>query len=97
MSMQRTSRLSARSLVTAALLCGSFAAPALLLAQQPYKVIGQWKVGGDGGWDYLAVDSPAHRLYITRGARVDVFDTVTGKPAGSIAGLHGTHGVAFDK
>jgi len=96
MSMQRTSRLFAQSFATVLLLCGSIAAPALLAAQQPYKVIAQWKVGGDGGWDYLAVDSPAHRLYITRGAHVDVFDTVSGKPAGSIAGLHGTHGVAFD-
>ena len=89
-------RFFARSLGVTALLCGSLAAPSLLTAQQPYKVIDHWKVGGDGGWDYLAVDSPAHRLYITRGARVDVFDTVTGKPAGSIGGLHGTHGIAFD-
>ena len=55
-----------------------------------------WKLGGEGGWDYLIVDSPAHRLYLTRGAHVDVIDTQTGKLVGSIAGLHGTHGVAFD-
>ena len=41
---------------------------------------------------------PAHRLYLTRGARVDVLDTQTGKLQSrtSIAGLHGTHGVALD-
>ena len=27
---------------------------------------------------------------------MDVVDTVTGKLAGSIAGLHGTHGIALD-
>jgi YVTN family beta-propeller protein len=79
-----------------AILCAILAAPALLGAQQPYKVIDQWKIGGDGGWDYLQVDSPAHRLYITRGARVDVVDTQSGKLTGAINGLHGTHGVALD-
>jgi len=83
-------------LLSAVLLCGALALPALLDAQQPYKVIDQWKIGGDGGWDYLQIDSPIHRLYITRGSRVDVVDTLTGKLTGSIGGLHGTHGVALD-
>ena len=96
MSTQRCFRVLSRPSIAAALLCGFLAAPALLAGQQPYKVIDRWKIGGEGGWDYLAVDSPAHRLYLTRGARVDVVDTQTGKPAGTIAGLHGTHGVAFD-
>jgi YVTN family beta-propeller protein len=96
MSIESNSRLSARHLVAAALLCGLLAAPVLLAGQQPYKVLDRWKIGGEGGWDYLIVDSPAHRLYLTRGARVDVLDTRTGKPVGSIGGLQGTHGVAFD-
>ena len=96
MSIQRSIRILSRPSIAAALLCGFLAAPALLAGQQPYKVIDRWKIGGEGGWDYLAVDSTAHRLYLTRGARVDVVDTQTGKPAGTIAGLHGTHGVAFD-
>jgi len=86
----RSSKL-VRSATAAALLCGSLAASA-----QPYRVLDQWKVGGEGGWDYLTVDSAAHRLYITRGARVDVVDTQSGKLAGSITGLHGTHGVVLD-
>jgi YVTN family beta-propeller protein len=96
MPNQSSFRLFAQSFAAAALLAGVLAAPALLSAQQPYKILDRWKIGGDGGWDYLLVDSPAHRLYITRGARVDVLDTQTGKPVGSIAGLHGTHGIAFD-
>lgn len=66
------------------------------IAQQPYHIIDRWKVGGDGGWDYLLADPPAHKLYITRGARVDVVDTQSGKLLGSISGLHGTHGIALD-
>jgi YVTN family beta-propeller protein len=72
------------------------AAPVVLSAQQPYKIIDHWKLGGDGGWDYLLADSGAHRLYITHGARVEVLDSKTGKPVGAITGLHGTHGVALD-
>lgn len=80
----------------AALACAWALGPAPLAAQQPYHVIHQWKIGGEGGWDYLHDDSAAHRLYIAHGPRVDVIDTETGKPVGAITGLHGTHGIAFD-
>ena len=75
----------------------AFAAPlAAPLAAQPYKILDSWKIGGDGGWDYLLADPPAHRLYLTRGNHVDAVDTQSGKVVGSITGLHGTHGVALD-
>jgi YVTN family beta-propeller protein len=67
-----------------------------LSAQKPYHIVDRWKLGGEGGWDYLLADSAAHRLYLTRGARVDVVDTKTGKLVGNIANLHGTHGIALD-
>ena len=92
----RSIRILNSVVVAAALLCGLLAAPALLDAQKPYHVVDHWKVGGEGGWDYLLVDSPAHRLYLTHGTRVDVLDTQTGKVVGSISNLQGTHGVAFD-
>jgi YVTN family beta-propeller protein len=65
-------------------------------AQQPYRVLDRWTLPDAGGWDYLNVDSAAHRLYISRGDHVDVVDTTTGKLVGSIDGLGRTHGVAFD-
>jgi YVTN family beta-propeller protein len=71
-------------------------APAMIAAQQPYQVIDQWKIGGEGFWDYMTVDSAAHRLYITHGVKVDVVDTESGKVVGAISGLHGIHGVALD-
>jgi YVTN family beta-propeller protein len=82
--------------LAAILFSGLLAAPALLSAQQPYKILDRWKIGGDGGWDYLLADPAAHRLYLTRGARVDVLGIRTGKSVGSITGLHGTHGIALD-
>jgi YVTN family beta-propeller protein len=96
MSMQHTLRLVARSFAAAALLCGLVAAVGPVSAQQPYKVLDHWKIGGDGFWDDLTADGQAHRLYLTHGPRVDVVDTQTGKLIGSITGLHGTHGVALD-
>ena len=95
MSTQRSLRLLSSAFLSAALLCGLFAARPLA-AQHPYKVIDHWKIGGEGGWDYLLADPPAHRLYVTHGPRVEVLDTATGKPIGAITGLHGTHGIALD-
>jgi len=66
-------------------------------AQKPFAVQEKWKVGGEGGWDYLLDDSSAHRLYITHGTRVEVIDSNTGKSIGAITGLKGTHGVALDE
>src|ERR1035441_5888278 len=83
MSMQRTLRLVARSFAAAALLFGLVAAVRPLAAQQPYKVLDHWKIGGDGFWDDLTADGQAHRLYLTHGPRVDVVDTQTGKLIGS--------------
>jgi YVTN family beta-propeller protein len=85
----------ARAILAAAFL-GSLAASPSALAQGPYHVITQWKIGGDGGWDYLTADAAAHRLYITHGTRVEVLDSDSGKPIGAITGLQGTHGVALD-
>lgn len=82
--------------LAAAILACVVSCPASLFGQQPYKIIDHWKLGGEGGWDYLLADSGAHRLYITHGARVEVIDSQSGKPVGAITGLHGTHGVALD-
>ena len=86
-------RYFVRSLFASTLL--SFAALPLA-AQVPYHILHTWKLSDSGWWDYLHVDSAAHRVYITRGDHVDVLDTRTGKQIGTIGGLHGTHGVAFD-
>jgi YVTN family beta-propeller protein len=85
-----------RRALAGATLIAVLAAPALVAAQGPYKVVDKWKLGGEGGWDYLTADGAAHRLYITRGMRVDVVDTGSGKIVGTIGGLHGVHGVALD-
>jgi YVTN family beta-propeller protein len=80
-------------LLTATILAATLAG----LAQKAYSIQDKWKVGGEGGWDYLTADSAAHRLYVTHGGRVEVLDIATGKSLGAITGLKGTHGVALDE
>ena len=60
-----------------------------------YRIATQHVFGGEGGWDYLALDTAGHRLFITRSDRVVVVDPSTGKVLGEIPGLKRGHGVAF--
>ena len=64
-------------------------------AAEGYHVLNKIKIGGTGGWDYVTVDSNAHRLYATHGTIVEVVDLDAGKPVGQIPQLHGVHGVAL--
>lgn len=100
MSFERTSSpLSGRSglpLAATAVLLGMLSATSCAFAQGQYKVVDHWKIGGEGGWDYVTSDSAAHRLYVAHGPRIEVIDTASGKVTGSITGLKGTHGVALD-
>jgi DNA-binding beta-propeller fold protein YncE len=80
------------------LILGTFIAliSAAIAASAPgYHIVDTWKLGGEGGWDYLKVDSDAHRLYIARATRVMVIDTESGKPVGEISDTPGVHGVAL--
>ncbi|HUB18110.1 MAG TPA: YncE family protein [Acidobacteriaceae bacterium] len=61
----------------------------------PFHVEHEWKIGGEGFWDYMSVDPVSKLLYITRGDHVSVMDTSSGKQVADITGLHGTHGVVF--
>jgi YVTN family beta-propeller protein len=69
---------------------------AAVSSAQTYHVADQWKIGGQGGWDYLLSDDAAHRLYVTHNSRVEVVDTTAGKVIGAITGLKSTHGVALN-
>ena len=64
-------------------------------AAEGYKVLNKYKIGGTGGWDYVAVDSAAGRIYASHGTEVDVVDANSGKLVGKIEQLHGVHGIAI--
>ncbi len=59
-----------------------------------YKILSKIKVGGTGGWDYLAVDPATQRIFASHGGNVEVVDIKAGKPVGQITQLHGVHGIA---
>src|SRR6201993_3178625 len=73
----------------------SLAALAVAAAGPGYHVATTYKVGGDGGWDYLTADASASRLYISRGAHVIVLDFDSGKTVGDIPDTQGVHGIAL--
>jgi len=60
-----------------------------------YKVVNTYKVGGEGGWDYLTADAVTRRLYISRAAHVIVLDLDSGTNVGDIADTPGVHGIAL--
>ncbi len=51
--------------------------------------------GGEGGWDYITVDSDASRAYVARSTRAMVLSLSEGKLLGEVADLSGAHGVAL--
>src|SRR5437588_1056245 len=71
------------------------AATALAATAPGYRVINTYKVGGDGGWDYLTADSASRRLYISRATHVIVLDLDSGKTFGEIPDTPGVHGIAL--
>ncbi|MFI4868437.1 MAG: YncE family protein [Steroidobacterales bacterium] len=60
-----------------------------------YGFIKQIRLPGDGGWDYLSIDSAARRLYVAHGDHVDVLDIDHDTLIGRIADTPGVHGVAI--
>jgi DNA-binding beta-propeller fold protein YncE len=60
-----------------------------------YHVIKTYKVGGEGGWDYLTLDSSTRRLYISHSTHVVVIDADSGAPVGDIPDTPGVHGIAL--
>lgn len=70
--------------------------PALLLAADSgLHVIKTFKVGGDGGWDYLKIEPDSRRLFISRATHVMVIDADSGKSVGDIPDTPGVHGIAL--
>src|ERR1700675_2452244 len=74
------------------LLLGSILSVAAQSGWQLKKTI---HIGGDGGMDYLTVDSQTHRLFVPRGTHTMVLDANSGKVLGDIPGQKVAHGVAI--
>lgn len=79
-----------KSVIFAVLVCG------LMFAADPgLRVVKNYKLGGEGGWDYLKFDPDSGRLFISRATHVIVIDADSGKPVGDIPDTPGVHGIAL--
>jgi DNA-binding beta-propeller fold protein YncE len=83
------------ALFIAAALAASLPQVPALAAEVNYAVLDRWTVGDASKWDYTDIDTVRHRLFVTRGDRVQVLELPSGKTIGEIANTKGVHGVAF--
>jgi DNA-binding beta-propeller fold protein YncE len=77
--------------VTFALASAAF----LKAAATGYHILNEIKIGGEGGWDYLTVDSAARRLYVSHATHVIVVDIDKNAVVGDIPDTPGVHGIAL--
>lgn len=64
-------------------------------ANSGYRLLRELPVAGETGWDYLAIDPDARRLYITSNSGAIVFDIDAEKVVGNIPNPPFTHGIGF--
>jgi len=60
-----------------------------------YHLIKKVSLGGEGFWDYLALDGPSRRLFISRGTHVMVLNVDSYEVVGDIPDTEGVHGIAI--
>jgi YVTN family beta-propeller protein len=59
-----------------------------------YQVTKTVPIPGEDGWDYMFVDSDAHRGYVSHGTRVVVIDIDSLQIIGTVDDTQGVHGIA---
>ncbi|MBB5337913.1 YncE family protein [Tunturiibacter gelidoferens] len=99
-TIQYLQKLTSKTILSVVFLLGTLSST-LLYAASPtplpqFHIRDQWNLGGTGGWGYLVLDAPAHRLYIPRTNRVMVVDTDTGKLLGEVEGMKNIRAIALD-
>ena len=72
--------------------CAVACLSATAIAEDLYKFLNEIPIGGEGGWDILTIDSPAHRLYLSHATKVMVVDLEKNAVVGEIEDTPGVHG-----
>jgi DNA-binding beta-propeller fold protein YncE len=86
----RTALIIVLAILTAYLTIG----PLFAATAADYHLLTRLTLGGEGFWDYLAIDQQARRLYISRWSHVMVIDADNYQVVGDIPGIQGVHGIA---
>lgn len=83
-----------RSLTVTALVFASVLAAPISGRAQTFKVE-KFDIKGDGGTDYVAVESGTGRVFVSRGTHMMVVEGATGKVLGDIPNTPGVHGAGI--
>lgn len=89
--MRQATWISVAAMIIAALTLGGCTSP----AAKDLAVVRIISGGGEGGWDYITIDSAAGRAYVARSTRVMVLSLGDGGLLGELADVPGAHGVAL--
>lgn len=60
-----------------------------------YHIIKTFYIGGQGWWDYIAVNSSLKSIYVSHGTKVNILNEINGDSIGVIPNTDGVHGIAF--
>jgi len=95
--MKSSSGLGRLAIVVSFVLCGAVALA--MAATGGYHLLTKYTFGPAEGstgeyFDYIFVDSPARRVYLSRGTEFKVINADDGKLIGNVTGLKRDHGVA---
>jgi DNA-binding beta-propeller fold protein YncE len=82
-------------MLTLKLAAATLAAAECLYGATGYHVVDRYPVPGNGGFDYVAIDGAARRIYVSHGTEVNVLDADSGKVVGTIGDTPGVHGAAI--
>jgi len=86
---------SRRQLCFIAFLVLCVSIPLAAAGQSGYAILKKIPIPGQGGWDYLAVDDAARRLYVSHGTQVEVLDIDSLQIVGNVPKTPGVHGIAI--
>lgn len=62
-----------------------------------FHLLKSYPIGSNGGWDYITVDAPGKKVYVSHGTQVNILSTVSGDSVGIISHTNGVHGIALAK
>src|SRR5712664_963891 len=96
MNYKHTAILAVAAALSVAVFTGAFLlAASAAPGASGYKVIKTVPISGEGGWDYIYVDSDARRVYVSHATQVVVLDADSYEVVGSIPDTQGVHGIAI--
>src|SRR5712664_2443694 len=96
MNYKRVAILAVTAALGVAVLTGAFLlAASAAPGASGYKVIRTVPISGEGGWDYVTVDSDARRVYVSHATQVVVLDADSGAVVGDVPDTPGVHGIAI--